>query len=121
MPDNAIILAKDCLYAARNNNETLTQLQIDGSIAMFSYTDALVLFTSTIILIVSIAIRSSNHSKDQDRVETAQALLSEMREYGNKATTKFHKELKLLHRDLGFENLSGADATGKTIKLTLAT
>lgn len=66
---------------------------------MFGYTDALILFTSTMVLMISVALGSKN-VEDKDGVESAWHLLNLMSEGGNKAATEFHEQLVMLKGDL---------------------
>ncbi|KAF7547916.1 hypothetical protein G7046_g8859 [Stylonectria norvegica] len=100
IPAVATALADNCVRAARNINSIITHLWIDGSIAMFGYTDALIIFTSTMVLMLSVSLGLSNTTEDRDKMETAWRLLSSMGT-GNKAAREFCEHLVLLRQDLG--------------------
>ena len=101
LPNMTTALADNCVRAARNINRILTQLWIEGSVATYGYTDALILFTSSMVLMVAVALGLDNTTEDRDNMETALRLLSSMRESGNRAAAEFCEHLELLRQDLG--------------------
>lgn len=63
-------LAEACIQAARTSNSILAQLWVDGCLAGYGYFDAISVFSSTMILMMSAAMRD-NDTNDNDDVETA--------------------------------------------------
>ncbi|KAK5064778.1 hypothetical protein LTR84_000612 [Exophiala bonariae] len=114
IPPIARALADHCVYAARNINHILIQLWVDGSIALFGYTDALILFTSTMALTIAVALRLGNVDEVKSETETAWRLLGQMRECGNNAAAEFHEQLNFLRQDLGLVVPETAQAPSKT-------
>lgn len=119
LPKLVDVLVNHCVHAARKMNLIVTQLWVDGSLAMFSYTDAIFLFTSTMIMAVSVALKFKHvEHEDQGRLQTAWRLLHMMNRYGNKAAAEFLEQLELLTHDLDPELLSnlavkdGSDGNG---------
>ncbi|KAK4942680.1 hypothetical protein LTR10_017629 [Elasticomyces elasticus] len=109
VPQVATALADDCIHAARTINHILIQMWVDGSIAMFGYTDALILFTSTMVLMISVALKLGDIIGTRDEAETAWRLLREMCDYGNNAAAEFFEQLGLLGQDLGLEAFQPGD------------
>ena len=75
-------LGEACIQAARTSNSILAQLWVDGCLAAYGYFDALSVFASTMILMMSVAMKEEN-GNDNDAVETAWSLLRSMMEAGN--------------------------------------
>lgn len=75
-------LGEACIQAARTSNSILAQLWVDGCLAPYGYFDALSVFASTIILMMSAAMKEED-GVDSDAVETAWSLLRSMKEAGN--------------------------------------
>jgi len=65
-----IALGEACVQAARTSNSILAQLWVDGSLAAFGYFDAISVFASTMILMMSCTMKEDDNS-DNDAVETA--------------------------------------------------
>lgn len=64
-------LGEACIQAARTANSILAQLWVDGSLAPFGYFDAISVFSSTMILMMSSAMKDNESNNDNDAVETA--------------------------------------------------
>lgn len=110
-------LAEACMHAARSSNSLLTQLWIEGSIATFGYFDSQYLFSSTIILMMSLVLHSSsgNNSRaeaDRDAVETATDMLQSMVEDGNLPAAGFYQHLLELRKCFDFSP-EGGNGNGK--------
>jgi hypothetical protein len=63
-------LGESCVQAARTSSSILAQLWVDGALAPFGYFDVVSVFSSTMILMMSAAMKE-NDSNDNDAVETA--------------------------------------------------
>lgn len=63
-------LADACVQAARTSNSILAQLWVDGCLAGYGYFDAISVFSSTMILMMSAAMKN-NDTNENDDVETA--------------------------------------------------
>lgn len=74
-------LAEACIQAACTSNSILSRLFVEGNLATFGYLDALYLFSSTLILIISAVLEP--HASISDAVQTAFQLLKSMAETGN--------------------------------------
>jgi hypothetical protein len=70
IPPITAALGEACVQAARTASSILAQLWVDGCLAPFGYFDALSVFASTMILMMSVAIKN-NSNNDVDAVETA--------------------------------------------------
>lgn len=75
-------LGEACIQAARTSNSILAQLWVDGCLAPYGYFDAVSVFASTMILMMSATMKEED-GNDNDAVETAWSLLRSMREAGN--------------------------------------
>ena len=93
------MLAKHCIQGAQNINRILTDLWVQGSIIMLGFTNALHLFTSTMVLLISSALPSGS-PQDNDEIDSAYRLLESMREHGNITAVEFSEQLSLIRRDL---------------------
>jgi hypothetical protein len=89
---------------------------VDGSIALFGYTDALILFTSTTVLTIAVVLELGNVEELKDETETAWRLLGEMCEYGNNAAAEFYEQLGLLRQDLGLSETRGLSKTDDDVR-----
>jgi proline utilization trans-activator len=92
-------LGESCVQAARTFSSILAQLWVDGSLAPFGYFDALSVFASTMILMMSAAMKEHD-SNDDDAVETAWSLLRTMKEAGNIPAQGLTDQLTELRNDL---------------------
>lgn len=63
-------LGEACIQAARTSSSILAQLWVDGCLAPFGYFDALSVFASSMILMMSSAMKEADNN-DNDAVETA--------------------------------------------------
>jgi len=92
-------LAESCVQAARTSSSILAQLWVDGCLAPFGYFDALSIFASTMILMMSAAMKE-NDSNESDAVETAWSLLRSMKEAGSIPAQGLTDQLTDLRNDL---------------------
>jgi len=91
-------LAEACIVAARASNKLLSQLWIDGSIAMFGYYDANYIFSSTVVLLMSNVMKPND--ADKEAIDTAWNLLRTMATDGNLPAIEYCDRLELLQKDL---------------------
>lgn len=92
-------LGEACVQAARTSNSILAQLWVDGCLAQYGFFDALSVFASTMILMMSATMKEDD-GNDNDAVETAWSLLRSMRETGNLVASGYYDQLVELKRDL---------------------
>ncbi|KAH8595755.1 fungal-specific transcription factor domain-containing protein [Bisporella sp. PMI_857] len=92
-------LGEACVQAARTSNSILAQLWVDGCLAPYGYFDALSVFASTMILMMSSTMKEDDNN-DNDAVETAWSLLRSMRETGNLPASGYYDQLVELKLDL---------------------
>ncbi|OKL62323.1 hypothetical protein UA08_02518 [Talaromyces atroroseus] len=84
-------LADACVHAARSSNSLLTQLWIDGGMAIFGYFDSHYLFSSTIILMMSSILGTTNSETDREAVETATDIMDSLVKDGNLPAAGFYQ------------------------------
>ncbi|KAI0015434.1 fungal-specific transcription factor domain-containing protein [Xylariomycetidae sp. FL0641] len=94
-----VALSEACIYAARASANLLGQLWADGNIAQFGYFDAHYLFSSTVVLMMSDALRTND--ADNDAITLSGALLQSMVDDGNLPAREFHDRLGGLRQDVG--------------------
>lgn len=87
-------LADACIHAARSSNQILTQLWVDGSIALFGFFDAQYLFSSTLVLLIATMLRQN--AADAEAVDTAGHLLRSMSDDGNLPAFRYYGHLMQL-------------------------
>ncbi|OAP64885.1 hypothetical protein AYL99_00857 [Fonsecaea erecta] len=90
----ASALADACIHAARSSNQILTQLWVDGSIAVFGFFDAHYLFSSTLVLLTATLLRP--RAADAEALDTATHLLRSMSEDGNLPAFRYYGHLMQL-------------------------
>lgn len=95
-----LALAEACIQTARTSNRILGQLWVDGCLAMYGFYDALSIFSSTMVLMISSAMKKSEQNTDMDAIGTAWSLLRYMRDDGNVPARDYYEQLEQLERDL---------------------
>ncbi|KAH9899054.1 fungal-specific transcription factor domain-containing protein [Xylariomycetidae sp. FL2044] len=109
-----IALSEACIYAARATSNLLGQLWADGDIATFGYFDAHYLFSSTVVLMMSHALRPN--SDDNDAITLSCALLQSMVDDGNVPAREFHERLALLRKDVEKLKVSGIGLMSSSLR-----
>lgn len=121
-------LADACIHAARDSNSLLTQLWVDGGMAVFGFFDSQYLFSSTIILMMSAMLHIRGYSsqrkgnpsssensssaiggeweRDRDAVNTASDIMESMVRGGNLPASGFYQHFLEIKEALGFDTLS---------------
>lgn len=84
-------LADACIHAARSSNSLLTQLWIDGGMAIFGYFDSHYLFSSTIILMMSSILGTNNSDSDREAADTASDIMEALVKDGNLPAAGFYQ------------------------------
>lgn len=84
-------LSEACVQAACTSNSILSKLFVEGNLATFGYFDALYLFSSTLILIMSAVLEPD--ASVSDAVQTAFQLLRSMAETGNLPARGYYDRL----------------------------
>ncbi|OQV07972.1 Fungal specific transcription factor domain-containing protein [Cladophialophora immunda] len=87
-------LADACIHAAQSSNQILSQLWVDGSLAIFGFFDAQYLFSSTLVLLIATVLRPD--TADAEAVEAATHLLRSMSEDGNLPAFRYYGHLMQL-------------------------
>lgn len=93
-------LADACIHAARSSNSLLTQLWIDGGMAIFGYFDSHYLFSSTIILMMSSILGTTNSDADREAVDTASDIMQSMVQDGNLPAAGFYSHFVEIRKGL---------------------
>ncbi|CRG91314.1 putative transcriptional regulatory protein C417,09c [Talaromyces islandicus] len=93
-------LADACIHAARSSNGLLTQLWIDGGMAIFGYFDSHYLFSSTIILMMSSILGTTNSDADREAVDTASDIMQSMVQDGNLPAAGFYSHFVEIRKGL---------------------
>ncbi|KAH8703566.1 putative C6 transcription factor [Talaromyces proteolyticus] len=93
-------LSEACIHAARSSNSLLTQLWIDGGMAIFGYFDSHYLFSSTIILMMSSILGTTNSDADREAVDTASDIMQSMVQDGNLPAAGFHPHFLEIRKGL---------------------
>lgn len=93
-------LADACVHAARSSNGLLTQLWIDGGMAIFGYFDSHYLFSSTIILMMSSILGTTNSDADREAVDTATDIMDSLVKDGNLPAVGFYQHFLEMHKVL---------------------
>ncbi|KAI1489121.1 fungal-specific transcription factor domain-containing protein [Biscogniauxia mediterranea] len=101
-----IALSEACIYAARASANLLGQLWADGNIATFGYFDAQFTFSSTVVLMMSDALRPNQ--SDSDAITLSLALLQSMVDDGNLPAREFHQRLTAVRKDVDKMKTSSA-------------
>lgn len=84
-------LFEACVKAACTSNSILSRLFVEGNLATFGYFDALYLFSSTLVLIISAVLEPD--ASVSDAVQTAFQLLKSMAETGNLPARGYYDRL----------------------------
>lgn len=114
-----IALGEACIYAARASANILEQLWISGNISTFGYFDAHYTFSTTMVLMISKALRPN--TEDDDAIALALTLLHSMVEDGNipareliDRISSLQKDFEILKSSGGFEEglMAGSVSTG---------
>lgn len=89
------MLADACVQTARASNTILSQLWVDGCLAMYGFYDALSIFSSTLVLMISSAMEDHevNGTIDDDGIGVAWSLLRSMRDDGNVPASDYYEQL----------------------------
>ncbi|KAF8855632.1 hypothetical protein BDZ45DRAFT_655029 [Acephala macrosclerotiorum] len=95
-------LADACVQTARKSNKILSQLWVDGCLAVYGFYDALSIFSSTLVLMISAAMEDPEtpDSVDDDGIGVAWSLLRSMRDDGNVPASDYYEQLVQLEEDL---------------------
>lgn len=93
-------LSEACVNAARSSSSIIAQLWTNGDLATFGFFDALSIFSSTLILMMSSTMQYKAHEGDHDKVITSLSLLKSMRDGGNMPAHNYYYQLVQLKRDL---------------------
>lgn len=95
-------LADACVQTARKSNKILSQLWVDGCLAVYGFYDALSIFSSTLVLMISAAMEDAEScdSVDDDGIGVAWSLLRSMRDDGNVPASDYYDQLVQLEEDL---------------------
>lgn len=101
-------LGEACIYAARASANILEQLWISGNISTFGYFDAHYTFSTTVVLMISRALRPN--TEDDDAIALALTLLHSMVEDGNIPARELIDRISALQRD--FEMLRSSEGSG---------
>jgi hypothetical protein len=73
---------------------------VNGDLATYGFFDALSIFSSTLILMMSSTMNFKSHDNDSDAVETSLSLLKAMRDEGNMPAHDYYEQLVQLKSDL---------------------
>ncbi|EED18596.1 C6 transcription factor, putative [Talaromyces stipitatus ATCC 10500] len=93
-------LADACIHAARSSNGLLTQLWIDGGMAIFGYFDSHYLFSSTIILMMSSILGTHNSDADREAADTASDIMESLVKDGNLPAAGFYEHFLEIRKTL---------------------
>ncbi|TVY36614.1 putative transcriptional regulatory protein [Lachnellula subtilissima] len=96
------VLADACVQTARKSNRILSQLWVDGCLAMYGFYDALSIFSSTLVLMISTAMEDPDAyaTNDDDGIGVAWSLLRSMRDDGNVPASDYYEQLAQIEEDL---------------------
>ncbi|KAK6582393.1 hypothetical protein PZA11_004801 [Diplocarpon coronariae] len=102
LPHMVTVLADACVQTARSSNQILSQLWVDGCLAMYGFYDALSIFSSTLVLMLSSAMDDidNNASMDHDAIGVAWSLLRSMKDDGNVPAGDYFDQLAILKEEL---------------------
>jgi hypothetical protein len=103
-------IAETCVKAARTSSEILGQLQSGRDLAFYGFFDALAVFSSALILMMSSTVQFGAQPTDGEAAENLQKLLEEMRDAGNMSAHNYYKELMdcKQYLDQACEQINGA-------------
>lgn len=93
-------LSEACVNAARTSSSIVAQLRCNRDLAAFGFFDALSIFSSTLILMMSSTMQYKSHEGDRGKVETSLKLLKTMRDDGNIPAHNYYDQLMQLKNDL---------------------
>jgi hypothetical protein len=85
--------AETCVHAARTSSKILGQLQSGRDLAFYGFFDALTVFSSALILMMSLTVQFKAQPTDDETVEKLRRLLQEMRDAGNMSARDYYQEL----------------------------
>ncbi|KAI9048299.1 hypothetical protein LZ554_008094 [Drepanopeziza brunnea f. sp. 'monogermtubi'] len=102
LPHMVCALSDACIQAARSSNQILSQLWVDGCLAMYGFYDALSIFSTTMVLMLSSAMSSieGKTSPDRDGIGLAWSLLRSMKDDGNVPAGDYYDQLAQLKEAL---------------------
>ncbi|RDW78260.1 hypothetical protein BP5796_06112 [Coleophoma crateriformis] len=100
VPPITLALAEACIQAARVSNRILSQLWVDGCLAVYGFYDAVSIFSSTLVLMISSAMQNPETDIDADGIGTAWSVIRSMREEGNVPASEYFDQLVHLKQDL---------------------
>jgi proline utilization trans-activator len=109
-------LADACIHAARSSNGLLTQLWIDGGMAIFGYFDSHYLFSSTIILMMSSILGTTNSDADREAVDTATDIMDSLVKDGNLPAAGFYQHFLEMRKVLLEFMERGSHQPGQTME-----
>jgi proline utilization trans-activator len=93
-------LAEACIQAARISNRILSQLWVDGCLAIYGFYDAVSIFSSTLVLMISSTMKKPENDVDADGIDTAWSLMRSMKDEGNVPINDYFDQLVHLKQDL---------------------
>jgi hypothetical protein len=93
-------LSEACVNAARTSSSIIAQLRCNRDLATYGFFDALSIFSSTLILMMSSTMQYKSHDGDRGKVETSLKLLRAMRDDGNIPAHNYYDQLMQLKDDL---------------------
>jgi hypothetical protein len=85
---------------ARTSSDILALLDKNGSLARYGFFEALAIFSSTLILMMSSMMNFETDNGDSDRVDRSFLLLETMRNEGNMPAVDFFEQLSQLRDEL---------------------
>jgi len=96
------VLADACVQTARKSNRILSQLWVDGCLAMYGFYDALSIFSSTLVLMIAAAMDDPDNysSVDDDGIGVAWSLLRSMKDDGSVPASDYFEQLVQIEEDL---------------------
>jgi len=85
--------SETCVNAARQSSSILMKLKEGGHLALYGFFDALAVFSSALILMMSSTVQFRTLPSDSKRVEALRRILEEMRDAGNMSASDYYQEL----------------------------
>jgi hypothetical protein len=89
-----------CVSEARTSSDILALLDKNGNLARYGFFDALAIFSSTLILMMSLTMNFKTDNGDSDRVNRSLILLETMRNEGNMPAVDFFEQLSQVKDEL---------------------
>jgi len=86
-------LAEKCVQAARISSQILSHLDSGRDLAIYGFFDALAVFSSALILMMSSTVQSKTQTIDGEIAETLRRLLERMKDAGNMSARDYYREL----------------------------